>query len=466
MKVTFHGAAGGVVTGSSHLLEAAGKRILLDCGMVQGDRDADAINLRPFAFEPASLDALVLSHAHIDHIGRVPLLVKRGFTGPIFAQAATCDLLPIMLMDAASLSERAAEMANKRHARDEPDQEPLYTLDDVADVLKMLHPLAYETDTEIVPGVTLRLHDAGHILGSCILELRASEGIPIDSAPKTLVFSGDIGMVGTPILHDPTPPPKADLILLESTYGDRNHKDRAATVDELGGIFAQALASGGNVIIPAFAVGRSQELLYWFAQNFNDWNLSRWKIFLDSPMAAKVMAVYDRHEELFDPAAAKVWQGRIKPFAMANLHVTADANESKAINAMHGGAIIIAGSGMANGGRVRHHLANNLPNPNAHVIFVGYQADGTLGRILVNGVKRVKLFGRDIPVKAQIHTVGGLSAHADQQGLLAWYGASPDHPPVVLVHGENPARETLAAKLHGRFGIDVTLSQPGMSRDV
>ncbi|HEV2608024.1 MAG TPA: MBL fold metallo-hydrolase, partial [Xanthomonadaceae bacterium] len=228
MKVTFYGAAGGVVTGSSHLLEAAGKRILLDCGMVQGGRDADAINLKPFAFDPASLDALVLSHAHIDHIGRVPLLVKRGFTGPIFAQAATCDLLPIMLMDAASLSERAAEMANKHHMHDEPDQEPLYTIDDVADVLKLLHPLPYDTATEIVAGVTLRLHDAGHILGSCILELSAS-----DPTPKTLVFSGDIGMPGTPILRDPTTPPKADLILMESTYGDRNHKDRAATVAEL-----------------------------------------------------------------------------------------------------------------------------------------------------------------------------------------------------------------------------------------
>jgi metallo-beta-lactamase family protein len=461
MKVTFYGAAGGVVTGSSHLLEAAGKRILLDCGMVQGGRDSDAINAKDFAFDPASIDALVLSHAHIDHIGRVPLLVKRGFSGPIFAQAATCDLLPIMLLDAASLSERSAEMANKHHMHHEPDQEPLYTIDDVAAVLKLLHPLPYDTATEILPGVTLRLHDAGHILGSSILELNAS-----DPVAKTIVFSGDIGMVGTPILHDPTSPPKADLILMESTYGDRNHKDRAATVAELGDIFAQAAASGGNVIIPAFAVGRSQELLYWFAQNFDDWKLSKWQIFLDSPMAAKVMAVYDRHEELFDPDAAKVWQGRIKPFQMPNLHVTADANESKAINAMHGGAIIIAGSGMANGGRIRHHLANNLSNPNAHVIFVGYQADGTLGRILVNGVKHVKLFGQDMPVKAQIHTVGGLSAHADQQGLLDWYGASPNHPPVALVHGENPARETLLTKLHGQFGINVTLSQPGMTRDV
>ena len=461
MQVTFYGAAGGVVTGSSHLLTAAGKRILLDCGMVQGSREAEALNAQPFAFDPTSLDALVLSHAHIDHIGRVPLLVKRGFNGPIFAQAATCDLLPIMLLDAASVSQHDADATNRHRAHDEPEVEPLYTADDVAPVLKLLHPLPYDTDTQILPGVTLRLHDAGHILGSCMLELRAS-----DPAPKTLLFSGDIGMKGTPILRDPSMPPAADLILMESTYGDRNHKDRAATVAELGEIFVQAHAAGGNVIIPAFAVGRSQELLYWCAQHFDDWKLSQWKIFLDSPMAAKVMGVYDHHEELFDADALKVWQGRIKPFEMPNLQVTASPDESKAINEMHGGAIIIAGSGMANGGRVRHHLANNLANPNAHVIFVGYQATGTLGRMLVNGLKHVKLFGHDIPVRAQIHTVGGLSAHADQQGLLDWYGASPNHPPVALVHGENPARETLSGKLSKQFGIEVTLSQPGMTRDV
>jgi metallo-beta-lactamase family protein len=461
MQITFYGAAGGVVTGSSHLLVAAGKRILLDCGMVQGSREAEALNAKPFGFDPVTLDALVLSHAHIDHIGRVPLLVKRGFSGPIFAQAATCDLLPIMLLDAASLSERGAEMANRKHTHGEPDVEPLYTVDDIAAVLKLLRPLPYDTATEILPGVQLKLHDAGHILGSCIVEIGAS-----DPTPKTIIFSGDIGMPGTPILRDPTTPPAADLILMESTYGDRNHKDRAATVAELGDIFAKAAADGGNVIIPAFAVGRSQELLYWFAQHFDDWKLSQWKIFLDSPMAAKVMGVYDHHEELFDADAAKVWQGRIKPFALPNLQVTASADDSKAINFLHGGAIIIAGSGMANGGRVRHHLANNLANPHAHVIFVGYQADGTLGRLLVNGLKHVKLFGQDMPVRAQIHTVGGLSAHADQQGLLAWYGASPNHPPVALVHGENSARETLSGKLRAQFGIDVILSQPGMTRDV
>ncbi|GAB3793331.1 MBL fold metallo-hydrolase [Dyella agri] len=458
MRIEFHGAAGGEVTGSCHLVEVAGKRILLDCGMVQGGREADARNAEPFAFDPASIDALVISHAHIDHIGRVPLLVKRGFKGPVYAQAATCDLFPIMLLDAASLSEHNAERENREHAPGQPDVAPLYTAADVTAAQQQLHPLAYEVDTEILPGVTVRLHEAGHILGSAMIELRADG--------RSMLFTGDVGMRGTPILRDPASPPRTDLILMESTYGDRNHKDRAATVAELGQILAAAQADGGNVVIPAFAVGRSQELLYWFAEHFEDWNLAKWTIFLDSPMAAKVTAVYDRHEELFDAEAAAVWRGRIKPFKLPNLRVSESVDDSKAINRIHGGAIIIAGSGMANGGRVRHHLENNLAYARNHVIFVGYQAAGTLGRLLVNGVKQVRMFGGEISVHAHIHTVGGLSAHADQQSLLDWYGTSPNHPPVALAHGENPAREALAASLKQRFGVAVTLSQPGMQLDV
>ena len=458
MRIEFHGAAGGEVTGSCHLVEAAGKRILFDCGMVQGGREAEARNAEPFGFDPASIDALVLSHAHIDHIGRVPLLVKRGFKGAIWAQAATCELLPIMLLDAASLAERDAERGNRERKAGVPEVRALYTAADVAAAQRLLHPLAYDAATPILPGVTLCLHEAGHIMGSAMLELRADG--------RTLLFTGDVGMRGTPILRDPAPPPRADLILMESTYGDRDHKDRAATVAELGQILAAARADGGNVVIPAFAVGRSQELLYWFAEHFADWNLAPWTIFLDSPMAAKVMAVYDGHEELFDAEAVKVWAGRVKPFRLPNLRVSESVDDSKAINRIHGGAIIIAGSGMANGGRVRHHLANNLAFARNHVIFVGYQAAGTLGRLLVNGVPRVRLFGEEVPVRARIHTVGGLSAHADQRGLLDWYGASPNHPPVALAHGENPAREALAALLRQRFGVEVTLSQPRLRLEV
>jgi len=458
MRIEFHGAAGGEVTGSCHLIEVAGKRILFDCGMVQGGHEADVRNAEPFAFDPASIDALVISHAHIDHIGRVPLLLKRGFRGAIHAQDATADLMRIMLLDSASIAESEAERGNRKRRAGEPELQPLYTREDVEETMRRVRPLRYDTDSEILPGVRLTFREAGHILGSSVVELRA-EG-------RTLVFSGDLGPKGTPILRDPEPIAAADLVLMESTYGDRLHKDRAETILELGRILEAAWNDGGNVLIPAFAVGRSQELLYWFAKYWDEWKLSRWKIFLDSPMAAKVMAVYDKHEELFDAEAAAVWRGRIKPFHLPNLRAGASVEDSKAINRVHGGAIIIAGSGMANGGRVRHHLANNLAFARNHVIFVGYQATGTLGRLLVNGVKHVRMYGEDIPVRANIHTVGGLSAHADQQGLLEWYGANPNHPPVALAHGENPAREALAALLKQRFGTTVTLSQPGMQLEV
>ena len=429
--------------------------------MIQGSRQAEARNLEPFSFDPATLDALVLSHAHIDHIGRVPLLVKRGFKGPIFAQEATCDLLPIMLLDAASLAEHAAEFANRDRAPDAPEVLPLYTREDVAAAQKLLHPLAYDVATDILPGVTLRLHDAGHILGSAMLELRAS-----DPLPKTLLFSGDIGVKGTPILRDPTPPPAADFIIMESTYGDRNHKDRADTITELGEIFANAWRDKGNVCIPAFAVGRSQELLYWFAMHWDDWNLSQWQIFLDSPMAVKVSGVYARHQELFDVEAQKVWKQRPDPFHMPNLRMTQTRDESMAINRIESGAIVLAGSGMANGGRILHHFMQNISKPQSHIVFVGYQAEGTLGRRLVNGAPWARIHGRDFRVNAKVHTVGGLSAHADQDGLMAWYDGFEGHPPLVLVHGEDKAREALAGEIGQRDGITVQLARPGMTLDV
>lgn len=460
MRITFHGAAGGEVTGSCHLVEAGGRRILLDCGMIQGSRDAETRNGEPFGFDPATIDALVLSHAHIDHVGRVPLLVRRGFRGPIFAQAATCDLLPIMLLDAASLAEQSAERANRERDGDEAEIEPLYTRDDVEIARRGLRALPYDEETAILPGLRLRLRDAGHILGSSVIELTE------DASRRTLVFSGDIGMRGTPILRDPAPRPRADLVVMESTYGDRDHRERQATVAEIGAIFEAAHRDGGNIVIPAFAVGRSQELLYWFAAHFDDWGLAKWRIFLDSPMAAKVMAVYDRHENLFDAEAARVWRGRRRPFSLPNLQVTESVDDSKAIARLRGGAVVIAGSGMANGGRVRHHLADTLDDRRNHVVFVGYQAQGTLGRLLVNGVPRVRLFRRDIEVRARIHTIGGLSAHADRSGLLAWYASGPDRPPAALAHGENPARGALAAELERRYGCEAVLAEPGVSREV
>ncbi|HEY1035112.1 MAG TPA: MBL fold metallo-hydrolase [Pseudoxanthomonas sp.] len=453
MQVHFHGAAG-EVTGSMHLVEAAGKRVLLDCGLIQGNREAEARNAEPFPFEPSMLDALVLSHAHIDHIGRVPLLVKRGFRGPIYTQHASAELMPIMLMDTASLSESEAERANRRLRKGQIPVEPLFVAEDVQRAMQQVRPLPYDARTTIVPGVDIALRDAGHILGSAIVELWADG--------RKLVFSGDLGPKGTPILRDPTVVRQADLLLMESTYGDRNHRDRPETVRELGDIFEHAWRDRGNVLIPAFAVGRTQELLYWFARNWDAWKLARWRIFLDSPMATKVVNVYARHHGLFDDDARRVWSQAPNPFRLPNLHVAETTQQSMAINQVENGAIIIAGSGMATGGRIQHHLRYNIGRRNTHVVFVGYQAEGTLGRRLVDGAAWVRIHGRDYRVNAQRHTVGGLSAHTDQHGLMEWYGQFQPSPPLVLVHGEDKAREALAGEIGERHGAPVELARPGM----
>ncbi|KAF1721120.1 MBL fold metallo-hydrolase RNA specificity domain-containing protein [Pseudoxanthomonas wuyuanensis] len=453
MEVEFHGAAG-EVTGSMHLVIAAGRRILLDCGMIQGSREQERRNFDDFPFAPESLDALVLSHAHIDHIGRVPLLVKRGFRGPIFIHRAGADLMPVMLEDSASLAESDADRANRRRRAGEPVAVPLYAVEDVAPAMRLVQTLDYDRRQPILPGVELCLRDAGHILGSCIVELWADG--------RKLVFSGDLGPPGTPILRDAARVSEADLVLMESTYGDRNHRDREGTVHELGDIFEQAWRDRGNVLIPAFAVGRSQELLYWFTRYWDQWQLDRWRIFLDSPMAAKVVQVYGRHHDLFDDEARKVWEQKPDPFHLPNLHITESTDESMAINRIENGAIVIAGSGMASGGRILHHLAHNLQRRSTHVVFVGYQAQGTLGRRLVDGARWVRIHGRDYRVNAQMHTVGGLSAHTDQRGLMDWYGGFRARPPLVLVHGEDKAREALAGEIGERDGIEVQLSRPGM----
>ena len=457
MRVHFHGAAG-EVTGSLHEVEAAGHRVLLDCGMIQGSPEAERRNTDPFPFEPAHIDALILSHAHIDHIGRVPLLVKRGFTGPIYAQAATADLMPVMLMDAASISESDAERFNRYRKVGEPMAVPLYTREDVHAAMELVRPLPYDERTTVLPGIDISFREAGHILGSSSIELWADG--------RKLVFSGDLGPKGTPILRDPAPIDRADLVMMESTYGDRLHRDRLETVRELGDIFDAAWREGGNVLIPAFAVGRTQELLYWFARHWEQWHLARWRIFLDSPMAGKVVGIYDRHGELFDDEAKRVWHDKPNPFRLPNLHFTQTRDESMAINRIERGAIVIAGSGMANAGRILHHFRHRLGRRETRVVFVGYQAEGTLGRRLVDGAKWVRIHGSDVRVNAQRHTVGGLSAHTDQRGLMAWYGAiaGPDgaaHPPLALVHGEDRAREALAGEIGEHFGVQARLSRPG-----
>lgn len=456
MKVTVFGAAG-LVTGSCHLVEAAGKRILLDCGMIQGGKIEEAKNALPFDFDVKSIDAVILSHAHIDHCGRLPVLVDQGYHGPIYTHKAGVDLLPIMLEDAASLAEMDAERNNRYRKDGHSKHKPLFTRKQVGLVVRQLEGLDYQEQKLLFPGLTVTLNDAGHILGSASVRIQAQE----NGQTKTLVFSGDLGPKGTPILNDPEPFTVADLVMMESTYGGRLHRDRLATVQELGEIFSAAWQSGGNILIPAFAVGRSQELLYWFAKHWDDWGLAKWKIFLDSPMATKVADVYGRHEELFDADAKAMFHGKPHPFHLPNLQYTADVEASKAINEHKGGCIIIAGSGMCNGGRIRHHLERNLGNAKNHILFVGYQSVGTLGRKLVDGAPEVKLFGEMVQVKAQRHTIGGLSAHTDQAGLLEWYGSYQNHPRLVLVHGEDKARKDLALVVQTRFGVQAIIPEYG-----
>ncbi len=461
-SIQFLGAAG-EITGSCHLLRAAGKKILLECGLIQGGREEDARNRESFPFDPADIDAVILSHAHIDHCGRLPLLVKRGFQGKIHTQTATADLVPVMLEDSARLAAADVEHGNRLRARRGlKPLEPLYELADVSDAVARLKGHDYDQCFELYPGISVRLQDAGHILGAAIVEIWVDEG----SGERKLVFSGDLGPSGAPIMRDATPIADADLVLMESTYGDRLHRPRDQTIVEIGEVLDAARGSGGNVIIPAFAVGRSQELLYWFARNYDEWGLKRWKIYLDSPMATKVVDVYRRHQQLFDRDGRHQWSNGDDPFTLPGLSFVSSMEESQALNRRDHGCIIIAGSGMCNGGRVRHHLKHNLWRPGAHVMIVGYQAQHTLGRQLVDGRSTVRIFNEIIRVNARIHTVGGLSAHADQQGLLNWYGHFHARPPVYLVHGEDQARESLAGKLRAVHGAEVSLARAGMERTI
>jgi metallo-beta-lactamase family protein len=459
MELEFFGAAG-EVTGSCHIVRVGGRQLLLDCGMIQGGADAASRNRRAFPFEPTGVDAVVLSHAHVDHCGRLPLLVKRGFRGSIHTNPACADLVPILLRDSASLAMRDAERVNRDLPPKAAPQMPLFDLDDVDAVVDRLRILPYDTRREILPGLTVRLREAGHILGSSSVELWMAEA----GVTRKLVFSGDLGQYDTPILQDPFAFAEADLVLMESTYGDRRHRSREDTERELGAILAQAARDGGNVIIPAFAIGRSQEVLYLLAKHYGEWHLARWQVFLDSPMAIAASRVYWNHPERFDEEASRLRRSFRGMPPLPNLALTETPAESRAINDIRGGAIIIAGSGMANGGRVLHHLLHNLERPECHVIIVGFQAPGTLGRQLVDRAPEVRIHGRQVRVAAQVHTVGGLSAHADQAQLLRWYDNFRDHPPVFIVHGEPEAAQALAAKLREQ-GTEATVTRPGLKFD-
>ena len=462
MKLTSYGATE-EVTGSCHLLEAGDTKVLLDCGLIQGRRKDELRNHDPFPFNPAELDAVVLSHAHIDHSGRLPILIKQGFKGRIYSHPASCDLVKILLKDSAHLNARDVERKNKRRKREgKPLLSPLYESNDVEKTLKRLEPIPYRKPIEVAQGVTVQLFDAGHIIGSAMVELKLSEG----SETRKVVFSGDLGHRGSPILRDFHMLEDADLVLMESTYGNREHRDWKDTLAEVSDIANTVTATRGNILIPAFAVGRSQMILYTMARYFKEWNLAPWKIFLDSPMAIEASEVYLKHIGLYDEEAAEFYKQNGPLLAMPNLKFSRTADESRAINAMPSGAIVVAGSGMCNGGRILHHLKHNLWRPDAHVIIAGYQSPGTLGRRLVDGDETVKLWRERIKVRASIHTVGGLSAHADQDGMLTWYGNFKNRPPVLLVHGEKSSMKVLAKKLRKDFGARAAAAKRGKTTDL
>ena len=452
-ELEFYGATR-EVTGSCHILRAGGRTLLLECGLVQGGKQRDARNREPFPFDAAHIDAVILSHAHIDHSGRLPLLVKRGYRGPIYVQETTARFCEIMLEDSARLAEADAERTNrKRERKDLPLVKPLYTSDEVARTLAQFVTLPYLERREILPGVSLRYVDAGHILGSASVEVWLADG----GTTRKLVFSGDLGQYGTPILKDPARNTEADLVLMESTYGDRRHRDREATIREMGEILKDADHRRGNVLIPAFAVGRTQEILWLFSRYCTEWQLDRWQVCLDSPMAIRTSQIYWDSPAIQDPGGLP---------RLPNLVLAETADESQALNRLQSGLIVIAGSGMCEGGRIVHHLKHNLWRPECEVLIVGYQAAGTLGRQLVDGNAYVRIHQETIRVRARIHTIGGLSAHGDQDDLARWYGSFAPRPPVYLVHGETVAAEGLAARLRRDGAPRAVVAERGMKVDL
>ncbi|MGV6858871.1 MAG: MBL fold metallo-hydrolase RNA specificity domain-containing protein [bacterium] len=451
MKLTFHGAAQGV-TGSCHLLEAAGKKILVDCGMYQGGHEIVEENSKPFGFEAEDIDYLLLTHAHLDHCGRIPLLVKRGFRGEIISTYATMDLAKLVMLDSAGLQEEEAKYqtrrARRRSGREAEEIAPLYGTLDVLNSLDFFgRRVTYGKPFELAPDIEAEFLDAGHILGSASVVLTVND----KSTRKRILFSGDLGYSGRAILRDPVSPTEpVDIVVMETTYGDRLHKRLQPSVDELYEVVNDTVRRGGNVIIPTFALERAQEILYFLREGVETKAIEHYtNVFLDSPMAISATEIFRRHPECFDEETRQVFAQGKDPFAVPALHFTRETADSIAINNISGGAVIMAGSGMCTGGRVRHHLKHNLWRRQNAVVFVGYAAQGTLARRIIDGADEVKIYGEVIPVNARIHTIGGFSAHADQTELLAWHARTGSPQRTFLVHGEDGAMTEFAKHLHG-----------------
>jgi metallo-beta-lactamase family protein len=453
MKLEFHGAAQGV-TGSCHLVDCAGKRILIDCGLYQGGRELNEENAQPFGFEPSSIDFVLLTHAHLDHCGRLPLLVKRGFRGEIVGTQASRELARLVLVDAAHVHEEEAARAARHSPRHKAQNiRPLYNVGDALATMNFFgRSVHYAAELNLAPGIVANFFDAGHILGSASILLQLSDS----GTRRRILFSGDLGNAGRPLLHARAAPPEVDVVVMESTYGDRLHRPFDASVEELYTAIAQTFQRGGNVVIPTFALERAQELLFFLHSAVQTGRLpGNMQVFLDSPMAISATEIFEHYPDSYSPEVARLLGEGQDPFSLPGLHFTRETAESVALNRVSGGAVIIAGSGMCSGGRIRHHLRHNLARHNCAVIFVGYAGKGTLARRIINGAATVNLLGEDVAVRARVHTINGFSAHADQAELLKWHRQT-HAARTFLVHGEIEVMRTLAACLQA---TDVQMPQ-------
>jgi len=454
IKLRFFGAAQNV-TGSCYLIEANGTRILVDCGLYQ-ERDLKTRNWDPLPVPADSLHAVLLTHAHLDHCGRIPKLVKEGFAGPVYATAATADIAKIIMLDSAHIQEEDIKHKLKRHEREGRTSpfpyEPLYTSEDAQAATELLQGASYEQEVLVADGITATFFEAGHIFGSASIKLNITQG----NESRTLLFSGDVGRWDVPIIRDPAVIGAADYVLVESTYGDRDHKPVDSIPDALANIVNQTVDRGGNIIIPSFAVERTQELLFHLSNLLNDKRIPHLPAYVDSPMAVRVTEVFKRHPELFDDDANEMLQRGQHPCDFPGLEMSRTTDQSKAIKDVQTSAIIIAGSGMCTGGRIKHHLKNNITDAKNTILFVGYQAVGTLGRLILEGLDEIRILGEKFPVNAPIERIEGFSAHADRNELIRWLNGMGDAPKkVFVVHGETKAAHSFAEKISTEKGWPV-----------
>jgi metallo-beta-lactamase family protein len=449
------------VTGSRYLVETNGRKLLVDCGLYQ-ERQFLSRNWEPFTVPPAQLDAVLLTHAHLDHCGLLPKLVREGFRGPVICTAATADIAGIILLDAARLQEEDAAYKKKRHlkeGRQGPYPEiPLYTVGDAEAVMPLFQPADYHAPVALWDGIEATYYDAGHVLGSAMIKLDIGQG----EARRSIVFSGDIGRWDRPMLHDPSVFSRTDYIVMESTYGDREHRGTHEISRDLEEIINAAFAAGGNIIVPAFALQRAQEVLYYLNLLRMDGRIPDLPVYLDSPMAIKIIEVFKRHSELFDSDMKELLRRHLSPFDFPGLKMVETVEESKSLNNIKGTAMIIAGSGMCTGGRIKHHLVNNISRPECTIMFTGYQAEGTLGRQIVEGARSVRIHGQPWPVRARIVQVQGFSAHADRDELLRWLSKLTVNPKrIFITHGEKEAAESFSRFLKEKTGCDTAVPAYG-----